>query len=170
MAQCYDIDRPARSFDARQRLKLFVFQCLFNCAQTIRSLRMPGRRQVVQTGWMTEDESRHRLDLSARRPSWKCLRRYCIQTDALWRWTFVRHEEIHLQWLGGVDAVLIKVADTFTGQECIVDQEIPGKGFRFQENATSGFGENFRFARSAHHSITTEQVLDRCGGDGGTGP
>ena len=42
-----DIDVSTRSFDTRQRLKLLILQHLFDRAQAVRPLRMPGGRQVV---------------------------------------------------------------------------------------------------------------------------
>src|SRR5262245_16565636 len=156
--------------DARERLKLFDFQHLFNRAQAVRALRVPGGRQMVQAGRMAEEKRGHRLDLNTCWPSWKCLSRFCAQTDAGWRRTAIGHEEIHLQWLAGIDAVLIEIADAFTGQERIVDQEVPGEAYGLQENAAGGLGEDLGFARSTHHGIATEQILDRGRGDGGAWP
>ena len=77
------IERTERSLDARQRLKLFVLQHLFDRTQTIRPFRMARRREVVQAGGMTEEESGHWLDLNARTPSWKCLSRFCSRLTPL---------------------------------------------------------------------------------------
>ena len=97
MAERDNIERAARSLDTRKRLKLFVLQYLFDRAQTIRALRMTGRRQVVEARGMAKKESRHRLDLNARRPLRKYLARFCVQADTAWRRVSVWNEEIDLQ-------------------------------------------------------------------------
>src|SRR5262245_16847576 len=116
---------------------------------------------MIQAGRMAEEKGGHRLDLNTRGPSWKCLSGFCTQTDAGWRRTAVRHEEIHLQRLAGIDAVLIKITDAFARQERVIDQEVPGEALRLQKNTACGLREYLGFARTAHHCIATKQVLDR---------
>ena len=118
------IERAERSLNARQRLKLFVFQGLFDRTQAVRSFRMACWRKVVQAGGMTEQESRHWLDLNARRPWWKCLSRFRFQADAGWWRAPVRHEEIDLQRLAGIGALLIKISDAFAGEDIAIAAEM----------------------------------------------
>src|SRR5262249_628996 len=75
MTQGDDLDWPARSLDTGKSLKLFVLQCLFDGAQTVRTLGMTGGRQMVQAGPVTEENCRHHLHLNTHKPSWKWLSR-----------------------------------------------------------------------------------------------
>src|SRR5262245_16458185 len=165
MTQRNDLNWAARSLDTGEGLKLFVFQYLFDRAQTVGALRMTGGRQMVQAGSVTEENGGHRLDLNTCKPSWKCLSRFCAQTDAIRRWNGVRHEEVQLQWLARVDAILIKITNAFAGEECVVDQEVPCKSLGLLENSTGGLSEDSRLARAQHHRVSAEQVPDRGGGD-----
>ena len=73
MTKSDHIKASERRLDSCQRLKLFILEHLIDRTQAVRTLRMSGRRQVVQAGWMAEKKSRHSLDLNIREPSWKCL-------------------------------------------------------------------------------------------------
>src|SRR5262249_25043882 len=165
-----DLDWPARSLDTGKSLKLFVLQCLFDGAQTVRTLGMTGGRQMVQAGPVTEENCRHHLHLNTHKPSWKWLSRFCVQTDSVRRWNSVRHEEVHLQGVARVDAILIKITDAFAGEEWVVNQEVPGKGLGLLENPASGLGEDRGLTRASHHRVAPEQVPDRGRSDRGAPP
>src|ERR1019366_3370112 len=81
------------------------------------------------------------------------------QTHARRRRNVVGHEEIHLQRLARIDAVLIEVGHALAGEERVVDQEVAGEALGFMEHAIGGLRQNLRLARHAHDRLTAEQVL-----------
>src|SRR6185437_11399245 len=101
---------------------------------------------MIQTGGMAQEKCGHGLDLDAQGLWWKSLSRFCVQAHSRGRWAVVRHEEIHLERLAGVDAVLVEIRDAFTGEESIINQKVPGEGLRLVENAACRLGQNLRLA------------------------
>ena len=58
------LDRRRRRLDTNEVLEPLVLQRPRHRAQPVRPLRMPGRRDVLETGRMRHQKSRHGLDLT----------------------------------------------------------------------------------------------------------
>jgi hypothetical protein len=61
MAERDVVDLRLGGAHARQRLEPFVLKRPIDRAQPVRPLRMPRRREVIEAGWMGDEQGRHEV-------------------------------------------------------------------------------------------------------------
>src|SRR6185312_4775949 len=107
---------------------LLVLERLFDRTQAVRAFRMAHRREVIEAGGMTDEERGHRSGLTRLFMAANPFTALALWVEAhSFRWPDrVGHEEIDLQGLARIGAVLIEIGDAFARKKRIVDEEMPG--------------------------------------------